>query len=131
VIAAVPIVPSLAALIVTVPAAIAVTNPFTTLAFVASLVDHVTVRPVSAVPLASRGVAVNCVVAPIASSAADGVTATDATATYDGPEVDPLESPLPPQPRPAAVTMTIAIRATRALTGRERCASCMWILVPM
>src|SRR5262245_14671371 len=41
--------------------------------------DHVTVRPVSAFPLASRGVAVSAVVRPTPTEAVVGATATLAT----------------------------------------------------
>ena len=55
--AAVPFLPSLVAVIVTgPPTAVPVTNPFaSTVAIVASPVCHVTVRPPSALPFASRG----------------------------------------------------------------------------
>src|SRR5260370_6395884 len=79
----VPLWPSLVAVIVTgPPAAVPVTSPVAeTVAMVASLVAHVTVRPVSGLPPASFGVAVSCTVAPTAMLAVAGVTATDATGT--------------------------------------------------
>ncbi len=62
-IADVPFLPSLVAVMVTGPAAFAVTRPFaSTVATVALLVCQVTVRPVSGVPAASFGVAVSCTV---------------------------------------------------------------------
>ena len=65
VMADVPVLPSLVAVMVTgPPAAFPVTRPFRlTVATVVLLVDHVTVRPVSGVPAASFGVAVSCTVA--------------------------------------------------------------------
>jgi hypothetical protein len=60
VIAAVPLLPSLAAVIVADPAALLVTNPpVFTLATEGLLLDQVTTRPDSALPLASFGVAVS------------------------------------------------------------------------
>lgn len=62
-IVAVPVTPSLFAVIVTVPAARPVTSPLSeTLATAALELDHPTARPVSGVPLASFGVAVNWMV---------------------------------------------------------------------
>src|SRR5438034_6278661 len=63
VIADVPLFPSLAAVIVADPAALLVTNPPAfTLATAVLLLDQVTTRPVSALPLASFGVAVSWIV---------------------------------------------------------------------
>src|SRR5204863_191446 len=57
----VPLCPSLVAVIVAEPAAPAVTSPLpSTLATDVLLLDHVTARPVSALPLASFGVALSC-----------------------------------------------------------------------
>src|SRR2546421_12475299 len=62
---AVPLFPSLVAVIVAVPAAFAVTKPVPlTVAIAVSLDDHVTARPESGLPLASFGVAVSCTVCP-------------------------------------------------------------------
>src|SRR5712691_3871522 len=76
-----PLFPSLVAVMVTgPPAALPVTRPFaSTVARVALLVPHVTVRPVSALPAASFGVAVSCSVVPTTTLAGDGVTSTEAT----------------------------------------------------
>jgi hypothetical protein len=83
-IAADPACPSLVAVIVTGPVPTAVTNPLpVTVARFALVVDHVTTRPVSALPAASRGVAVNCSVWPTTRFAELGVTPTDATGTAD------------------------------------------------
>ncbi len=81
VIAAVPLCPSLVAVIVTGPPAVTpVTSPVDeTVATAALLVVHVTVRPVSTFPAASCVVAVSCTVAPTATAAGVGVTVTDAT----------------------------------------------------
>src|SRR5436309_12826864 len=81
VIAAVPVCPSLVAVMVTGPPAVTpVTSPVDeTVAMAASLVVHVTVRPVSTFPAASVVVAVNCTVAPTSTVAVPGLTDTDAT----------------------------------------------------
>src|SRR5215207_3193319 len=84
----VPVFPSLTALIVAVPGAIAVTSPVDdTLATPAALVDHNTVRPARASPPASRGSAVSCVVCPTTSGLEPGATKTDATGTVETPIV--------------------------------------------
>jgi len=80
VIAAVPLCPSLAAVIVAVPATFPVTSPAAlTVATVALLLTHVTARPTSGFPFASCGVAVSGTVAPATTLAVAGLTATDAT----------------------------------------------------
>ncbi len=82
VIAAVPLWPSLLAVIVAVPATPPVTSPFPlTEATAALLVAHVTVRPPSGLPFASFGVAVSCAVWPTVRLADAGLTETDATGT--------------------------------------------------
>jgi hypothetical protein len=79
---AVPLFPSLVAVMVAVPAATPVTNPLPfTVAIVALLLAHVIVRPVSVFPAESFGVAVSCVVAPTPTVAVAGLTVTDATGT--------------------------------------------------
>src|SRR2546422_968802 len=76
-----PLFPSLVAVMETgPPAALPVTRPFaSTVARLASLVTHVMVRPVSALPAASFGVAVSCSVVPTTTLAGEGVTSTEAT----------------------------------------------------
>src|SRR5207247_9887014 len=81
--AAVPLFPSLVAVIVAEPAATPLANPLAeTVAMAALLVPHVTTRPPRAVPFESFGVAVNCVVAPTVSLAVAGLTVTEATGTF-------------------------------------------------
>jgi hypothetical protein len=81
-IVAVPLLPSLVAVIVAEPAAFAVTSPLAlTLATVVLLLAHVTALPASAVPTESSGVAVSCTVPPTVKLAAAGVTTTLATGT--------------------------------------------------
>src|SRR2546428_194076 len=79
---AVPFCPSLVAVMVAAPAALPVTSPLAlTVAMAPLLVAHVTTRPVSTLPAASLGVAVNCTACPTVRLAAAGLTATDATGT--------------------------------------------------
>jgi hypothetical protein len=82
VIAAVPLLPSLVAVIVADPAATAVTRPLDeTRAIEVLELDHVTVLPVSVTPLASFVVAVSCTVCPTFTLAVGGETLTVATGT--------------------------------------------------
>src|SRR6266566_395335 len=82
VMADVPLCPSLVALIVAVPATTPLTRPLPlTGATDVLLLDHVTTRPVSALPLASFGVAVSCTVWPATTLAGAGLTVTEATDT--------------------------------------------------
>ena len=85
VMAEVPLLPSLVAVIVAEPVATPVTSPLEdTVATDALEVDHVTVRPVSTFPLASRSVAWSCVVCPVPTVADDGLTVTVATGAGGG-----------------------------------------------
>src|SRR5437879_5154327 len=78
-----PLWPSLVAVIVTEPAACAVTTPDAdTVARLASLVDQVITRPARAFPPASFGVATNGTFCPTRRVAAAGVTDTDATGAF-------------------------------------------------
>jgi hypothetical protein len=80
VIAAVPLCPSLVAVIVAWPAATPVASPVEfTVVTAGLLVAQVTVRPVSTFPAASLVVAVSCTVTPTSTVA--GATVTDATGT--------------------------------------------------
>src|SRR2546427_11634054 len=80
VMAAVPLFPSLVAVIVADPVATAVTSPFaSTVATPGALVVQLIARPESGFPLASSGVAVSCWVPPTRTVAAEGLTVTDAT----------------------------------------------------
>src|SRR5690349_301538 len=77
-----PLLPSEVAVIVAEPAATPVTRPLPlTVATDVVPLAHVIVRPVSALPLASWGVAVNCTVWPAATEADAGLTLTEATGT--------------------------------------------------
>src|SRR5437762_3927988 len=78
---AVPLCPSLVAVIVTgPPGPTPVTSPLPFTLAIALLLDcQVITRPVNGLPLASRGVAVSCTVCPIATVPELGVTVTAAT----------------------------------------------------
>src|SRR5688572_12750280 len=81
--AEVPFLPSLVAVIVADPAAIAVTRPLPlTVATVELLLAHVTTRPVSVLPAESLVTAESCCVAPIERVALGGLTDTEATGTF-------------------------------------------------
>src|SRR5213080_1545278 len=78
--AAVPLRPSLVAVIVAEPAAAPLTRPLLlTVATAVLLLDHVTLRPDSRFPFASLSVAVSCTAWPACTVADAGVTVTDAT----------------------------------------------------
>src|SRR6266545_4167495 len=80
--AALPVFPSLVAVIVTEPATFPVTSPLVlTVATAVLLLVQPTVRPDRALPLASFGVAVSCTVCPTRMLAVAGLTATEATGT--------------------------------------------------
>src|SRR3989454_874371 len=77
---AVPLCPSLVAVIVAEPAAAPVTKPLpVTVATDVLLLAHVTVRPDNGAPFASFGVAVSCTVPLTWTEAAAGATLTEAT----------------------------------------------------
>ena len=79
---AVPLFPSLVAVIVADPAAFAVTNPLAlTVATVVLLLAHVIVRPVSTLPAESLVVTDSCAVWPMIRLDEAGLTATEATGT--------------------------------------------------
>src|SRR5439155_22253849 len=81
----VPLCPSLVAVIVAEPAAAAVTSPLPlTLATGVLLLDHVTARPASALPLASLRVATSETVPLTVTVVEAGVTLTEATGRGDG-----------------------------------------------
>src|SRR4029077_2295124 len=109
--AAVPLCPSLVAVIVTgPPVATPVTSPLPFTLAIALLLDcHVIVRPVNGLPFASFGVAVSCTVPPIATLAVAGVTVTDATGTgvtvmADVPVLPSLVAVIVAEPAALAVT---------------------------
>jgi len=81
---AVPLCPSLVAVIVAVPATLPVTSPLAlTVATEVLPLAHVTVRPDSGFPFASLGVATSCTVCPTCIAAVAGLTLTEATGTLE------------------------------------------------
>src|SRR5437899_2256885 len=81
---AVPLCPSLVAVIVADPTATPVTSPAAdTVAIAVFELVHATPRPVSTFPAASFGVALSCVVAPTKTFAVAGLTVTEVTGTLD------------------------------------------------
>src|SRR5574341_91857 len=94
--AAVPLLPSLVAVIVVGPTATPLTRPSITVATDGALLHQVMTRPVSTLPLASCGVAVSCTLAPTWTEAVDGVTVTEATGTGVAATTVMLDVPLSP-----------------------------------
>jgi hypothetical protein len=83
--AALPLLPSLVAVIVAEPAATPFTRPVDeTVAIEAFEVVHVTTRSLSTLPLASRSVACSCVLCPTCTVATPGDTDTVATGAGGG-----------------------------------------------
>src|SRR5213082_1144197 len=115
----VPLLPSLVAVIVAVPAALAVARPpLLTLATPVLLLAHVTTRPDKVLPFASLSVAVNCAVCPTCTPADAGVTATEATGTAvtamdDVPLCPSLVAVIVADPAATAVTSPLPL--TRAI----------------
>jgi hypothetical protein len=107
---AVPVFPSLVAVIVAVPSATPVTTPLVeTIAIEAPLVVHVTVRPVSVVPFASFVVAVKLTVAPTEMLGVKGLTVTVATGA--GVTVTVADPDLP-----SLVAVTVAVPGLTPVT---------------
>src|SRR5438105_2639954 len=80
VLAALPLIPSLVAVIVALPAATLVTSPLLlTVATLGLLEVHVTERPVRTRPPASLSTALSCFIAPTDRFTVAGLTVTDAT----------------------------------------------------
>ena len=107
-------------MIVAEPAATPLTRPLPlTVATPTLLLAQVTVRPLSAPPLASLGVAVSCTVCPVCTLAVAGLTLTDATGTI---VTDTVAEPLCPslvavivaEPAAAAVTTPVPLTAATA-----------------
>src|SRR5436309_4597056 len=130
VMAEVPLLPSLVAVIVAEPAVTPVTSPLPpTVATALLLLAQVTVRPLSGFPFASFGVAASCTVWPACTDAVAGLTVTDATGTVltvivavppcpplltaivAAPALTPVTSPLP-------LTVATAVLLLAQLTAR-------------
>jgi hypothetical protein len=118
--AAVPVTPSTVAVIVALPTATAVTTPLLLTVATAVFPElHVTGRPVSVAPLASRALAVSCCVPPTATLAVAGDTLTAATGTgrtvrATGPAE--IVTGDVPAPEPVQVIVTDAVPGATAVT---------------
>src|SRR5690348_4774583 len=121
VMAAVPLLPPLAAVIVAGPAATPVTSPLVlTVATELVLVLHVTARPLSGFPAESRGVAVSCTLLPTATPAVAGVTltvltGTSITVTAAVPLLPPLVAVIVAEPAETPVTSPLVLTAATEL----------------
>src|SRR5207245_1095551 len=123
--AAVPLLPSLVAVMVAEPAATPVTSPLPfTVATPVLLLAQVTTRPVRTAPPASFGVAESCTACPTCTLGAAGLTVTDATGALTvviavvplmpslvavivvGPAATPVTSPLPSTAATPALLLT-------------------------
>ena len=112
----VPLFPSLVAVTVALPTATPVTSPVAdTVATWALSVVQVTVRPLSGSPPASWSAAESCTVAPTATLAGSGETATDATGITAGAAA--LIS------MPSAPPFSLVHRASIVLSPADRSAS--------
>jgi hypothetical protein len=114
--AAVPLCPSLVAVIVADPRTSAVTSPFTlTVATLVALDDHVTTRPDSTLPLASRKVTASCTVPPTATLVDAGDTLTVATGATGATVTVVADVPLFPSLVAVIVAEPAATPVTRPL----------------
>src|SRR3989454_10554979 len=89
-------------------------------ATVVALLAHVTVRPLSGLPLESLGVAVSCTVAPVRTEAEAGDTLTEATGTCVTvmvalPVLPSLVAVIVAVPAPAPVTSPLALTVATAV----------------
>src|SRR6266568_3950320 len=112
----VPFFPSLVAVIAAEPVATPVTTPLLlTVATAGTLVDHVTVRPLSRLPAESFGVAVNWTVAPTRIVAELGATGTGATVTAAVPLFPPAVAVMVAEPAVLPVTSPLALTVATAV----------------
>src|SRR5436309_1374696 len=127
---AVPLCPSLVAVIVAAPAVTPVTTPLPlTVATAVLLLPQLTGRPDNGLPLASFGVAVSCTVWPTGTDAVLGLTVTDATGTVltvivavplwpSEVAVIVAEPPAAPVTSPLPLTVATAVLLLAQLTAR-------------
>src|SRR3989442_1203695 len=109
VIEAVPLRPSLVAVMAAEPAATPVTRPLgLTVATAAALLVHVIVRPVSGLPAESSGLAVSCLVPPTKRLAGLGLTDSDAITSASLAEVSAVYTPLGVIVPPDVLNRTVA-----------------------
>jgi hypothetical protein len=113
VIVACPETPSLVAVTTSCPTATPVTSPvLETVATCAFALVHVTTRPVSALPAASRVTALSWTVCPTCTLAVAGVTVTDATGAGAGALTVSVAAPV----TPSLVARMLAVPAASAVT---------------
>jgi len=111
---AVPVCPSLEAVIVAAPAVTPVTRPaLETVAIAALELVHDSARPLNTLPFASRVTAVSCEVAPINMLELDGETVTLATGIGDGALTVKKAEPL----CPSLVALIAVVPAASAETS--------------
>src|SRR5437867_4016712 len=111
VIVAVPLCPSLVAVIVAAPAVTPVTSPLPlTVATAVLLLAQLTGRPDNGLPFASLGVAASCTVWPACTDAVAGLTVTDATGTV-------LTVIVAVPPCPSLVAVIVAVPALTPVTS--------------
>src|SRR5260370_1123951 len=121
VMADVPLIPSLIAVIVAEPAAMPVTTPLAlTVATAGALLDQVTTRPLSVAPAASLVTAESCSVAPTNTLAGAGLTVTLATGTFstvmaDVPLIPSLVTVIVAEPAATPVTTPLALTVATAV----------------
>src|SRR5207249_1009332 len=115
VIAACPDTPSLVAVTTTCPATTPATKPLPdTVAVAVFALAHVTTRPVSTFPLASRVTTLSCTVCPTTTLAVAGDTVTVATGAGGGGTVTVTTAwPV----RPSLVAVIVAVPADRPVTS--------------
>src|SRR5437867_2629943 len=117
----VPLCPSLVAVMVAEPTVTPVTRPLElTVATEVLLLDQLTVRPDSGLPLASLGVAVSCTVEPTDTVAEAGATLTEATGTCttvmaDVPLCPSLVAVIVADPAPTPVTRPLPLTLATAV----------------
>ena len=111
--ATVPAFPSLVAVTFVLPGATAVMSPAgVTVAIPVFALAQVTARPASALPCASRGVAVTCCVPPVVRLTVGGSTLTEATAAGGGAVTVTADVPV----FPSLVAVIVALPAATAVT---------------
>ena len=113
---ALPVLPSLVAVMVAEPATRALTSPEPeTVATIVLLDDQVMVRPVRTLPLASRVTADSCTVPPTVRLGAVGDTETDATGTGAGAVTVTADVPVCPSLNAVMVAEPALTAVTRPL----------------
>src|SRR6266550_3494908 len=131
---AVPLLPSLVAVIVAEPGVTPETSPeVLTVATDVLLLNHVTTRPDSALPFASLSVAVSCTVCPCWIDAVGGLTVTDAVPLLPSlVAVIVAEPATTPVTRPVGLTLATEVLLLVHVTTRpERAAPFASLGVPV